>query len=413
MSDPVLTEPVGPVLTLELQTGPRRGERFGLSGHTQFFVGRGPGVNLALEGDAQLSRVHFGIEANLPRARLLDMRSRNGTFLNGRRVDQADLRDGDRIRAGGTEVLIHMAGEPTAAPDDEGSFPVTVSTDPALNALPGVMVPGYDLGREIGQGGMGRVYLARRLSDGTTVAIKAVLPAVSPQPEVAGRFLREVSILRRLDHPHIVRHHEHGTVVGQLYFVMDYIDGPNAASLIRDQGPLLAERVVRLGGQLLDALAYAHKQGVVHRDVKPGNLLIVNPGAREHLMLADFGLARAYQASAMSGLTMSGQSGGTPSFMPPEQVMDFRSAKPAADQYAAAATLYNLLTGQTIYEPVASRVELLLNIVQTEPIPLRVPYTGPALPGRLGEVFRRALARRPCDRYPDIAAMRAELMAAL
>src|SRR5262249_26497192 len=152
-----------------------------------FFVGRGPGVHLALEGDAQLSRVHFGIEANPPRARLLDMRSRNGTFLNGRKVDQADLRDGDRIRAGGTEVLVHMAGEPTLAAEEAGGCPPPTPPAPPPTPLPAVLAPGYALGRQLGQGGMGRVYVARRHSDGATVAIKAILPAVSPQPEVAGR----------------------------------------------------------------------------------------------------------------------------------------------------------------------------------------------------------------------------------
>src|SRR5262249_19730164 len=123
--------------------------------------------------------------------------------------------------------------------------------------------------------------------------------------------------------------------------------------------------------------------------------------------LADFGLARAYQESAMRGLTLAGTPGGTPGFMAPEQVLDFRGAGPAADQYAVAATLYYLLTGEPIYEPATTTLDLFMRIIHTEPIPLRP--AAPALPGRLGEVLRRALARDPRRRYPDVTAMRQAL----
>jgi serine/threonine-protein kinase len=127
--------------------------------------------------------------------------------------------------------------------------------------------------------------------------------------------------------------------------------------------------------------------------------------------LADFGLARAYEVSAMSGLTLSGQSGGTPEFMPPEQVRSFRVAQPAADQYSAAATLYYLATAQHIYEKASSMMDLLVRILQEEPIPLRPGASPPAMGGALGPVIRRALARQPADRYPDVRAMRSALQA--
>jgi len=192
---------------------------------------------------------------------------------------------------------------------------------------------------------------------------------------------------------------------------MEFVDGPSAAVLVKRNGPFAPERVVTLGCQLLDALAHAHLQGFIHRDVKPGNVLLTQLAGREMLKLADFGLGRAYQASAMSGLTVAGTSGGTPGYMPPEQVLDFRTARPAADQYAAAATLYYLLTGQSIYEPATSTTELMLRILNSEPIPLRQPC--PPLPARLGEVFRRALARETRHRYSDVLAMREALGRAL
>src|SRR5262249_4561296 len=157
----------------------------------------------------------------------------------------------------------------------------------------------------------------------------------------------------------------------------------------------------------LDALAHAHLQGFVHRDVKPGNVLTTADDGRELLKLADFGLSRAYHASLMSGLTVVGTPGGTPGFMPPEQVLDFRNARPAADQYAAAATLYYCMTGQQIYQPVGTAVDRRRRVRNAEPLPLR--QQGPPLPPRFAEVIRRALARDPRHRFPDVLAMREAL----
>src|SRR5206468_2889379 len=131
------------------------------------------------------------------------------------------------------------------------------------------------------------------------------------------------------------------------------------------------------------------------------------PGG-ERVKLSDFGLARTYETSSMSGLTVADSTGGTPSFMPPEQVTDFRGVKPTADQYAAAATLYFLVTGSNVYEKCKTIPELLKKISSEDPIPLRPGAT--VIPGRVGAVIRRSLARSPAARYPDVRAMRAALL---
>lgn len=404
------------LLVLEVLQGPVAGQTFQLSGHSSFFVGRGAGAHLALLGDKTLSRVHFCIEFNPPQARLTDCNSKNGTWHNERKLDAGvatPLRDGDQIRAGDLLMRVRfVGGDPTVSPfppTDQGNW-ARPSHDPSPE-LP--TIPGYVVEQEVGRGGMGIVYKARRDKDGLTVAVKTILPALSPRFDTRARFKREVGILERLDHPHIVRFHEAGMAGGLVYFVMEYVEGVCASRLVKQSGPLPLPRIVELGGQLLDALAHAHERGYVHRDVKPGNLLLCGPPGGERLKLTDFGLARAYQASMMSGLTLSGQSGGTPEFMPPEQVRDFRAAQPPADQYSAAASLYYLATGQHIYERAKSWTDLLVHILQEDPIPLRageVPH--PALAGGLGDVLRRALARQPENRYPDVRAMRAELQAA-
>jgi serine/threonine-protein kinase len=270
-------------------------------------------------------------------------------------------------------------------------------------------IPGYVLLAEIGRGGMGVVYRARSEADGTLVAVKIVPPAVKPSERDLQRFLREAAILRELTHPHIVAFRDLGETHGLLYFAMDFVDGSDAARMLKDHGPLPVPRAVGIICQLLDALAFAHSRGFVHRDIKPANLLLESAGGRETLKLADFGLARTYQASQLSGLTMAGSVGGTALFMPPEQVLNFREVKPAADQFAAVASLYNLLTKQYLYDFKSGNVqELLKQVLLNDPVPIRTRC--PDLPPGLVEVINKGLARKPELRYPDVAALRKALM---
>jgi serine/threonine-protein kinase len=270
-------------------------------------------------------------------------------------------------------------------------------------------VPGFGIISELGKGGMGIVYLAVRLRDGLPVALKTVTPAVAGSKKQLERFLREARILEKLDHPNIVCFREMGEVSGQLYFAMDYVRGMDASKLLARNGGLLAiPRAVSLICHLLDALDYAHGKGFVHRDIKPANLLVTEENGREIGKLADFGLARVYQSSQLSGLTMTGEMGGTVPFMAPEQITQFREAKPAVDQYAAAAALYNLLTGKYIYDfPVPVQLQLLM-ILKTDPLPIR--SRRPEIPTELATVIHRGLQRDPASRFPSVGAMRKALL---
>jgi serine/threonine-protein kinase len=284
-------------------------------------------------------------------------------------------------------------------------------------------IPGYALQREIGRGGMGVVYLATRNTDKQSVALKTVLPAVSPNQVSLARFLREADIMRQLNHPNIVCCSDAGEVAGLLYFAMEYVEGTNAYLLVRERGQLPIRLATRIAIQLLEGLSFAHTRGFVHRDVKPANVLIAAaPTVSDSVIelvprpladtpvvkLTDFGLARTYQASQFSGLTMSGVYGGTPAFMPPEQVTDFRAAKPAADQYSAAATFYYLLTAQTLYDQTEGTPEMLKRVLQSEPINLR--QRRPDLPTELALVVHKALARKADQRYSSVDALRTDLL---
>jgi serine/threonine-protein kinase len=270
------------------------------------------------------------------------------------------------------------------------------------------LIPGFWVVRELGRGGMGVVYLALRQADGSLVALKTVAPAVAGSTAQVGRFLREASILCDLDHPHIVAFHEMGEAGDRLYFAMEYVPGADARRVLKQEGPLPVGRALGWVCQLLQALEYAHAKGFVHRDLKPSNVLIAPQGDREVAKLADFGLARVYQSSKLSGLTMTREVGGTAAFMAPEQITNFREAQPAADQYAAAATLYNLLTGRYVYDLPPQAERQLAMILQDDPVPILRRRRD--LPRGLANVIHRALTREPAGRFPDVKEMRKALL---
>jgi serine/threonine-protein kinase len=275
-------------------------------------------------------------------------------------------------------------------------------------------IPGYRIVRELGRGGMGVVYLAVRALTGELAAVKTILPNVAASWRDVEKFLREARILCELDHPHIVAFREMGEADGQLYFAMDYVPGIDAARLLVKEGyPLSVPRAVRLVGQMLQALDYAHAKGFVHRDIKPSNLLVSTAPLQrdawsgEVARLADFGLARAYESSRLSGLTMTGKFGGTLHYMAPEQLTNFRDAKPSVDIYSAAATLYSLLTGRHVYDFPEQTQRKIVMLLQDDPI--LIESRRQDIPGGLAAVIGRALARDPSKRYETAAAMRRAL----
>jgi serine/threonine-protein kinase len=265
-------------------------------------------------------------------------------------------------------------------------------------------IPGYKIIRELGRGGMGVVYLALRESDGSRIALKTIRPEGAITEAEIQRFLREASILSELDHPNIVAFRERGESAGILYFAMDYVVGVDASKLQRQHGgPMPTPRAVRIINQLLQALDYAHAKGIVHRDIKPANILIDTEGGKETVQLSDFGLAKLYQTSKMSGLTMKGDLGGTFAYMAPEQVTDLRDARPPVDQYSAGASLYKLLTDRHIYDLPSHYTTQINIILKEDPIPIQ--KRRPDLPKELARVIHRALERDPNARFKNVREM--------
>lgn len=403
------------IVRLVVTAGPHAGTEFAFDRHDTFLVGRSKDAHLRLSSDdPYFSRRHFLIEANPPRVRLLDLDSRNGVFVNGTRTDAVELADGDVVKAGHTVFRVHV---PPPDPDHvrtldlpaTGTVAGGARPPTALGEAPDVpTIPGYELDDELGHGAMGVVYLGRRAADGRPVAVKTILPAAGVGEKPVRRFLREAGVLAGLAHPNVVAHLDSGVADGVVYLVMELVDGPDLGKLVKKNGPLPVVTACRLACSALSGLAHAHAAGFVHRDVKPSNLLLGGPRDRRVVKVADFGLARVFDECKLSGLTMQGEVGGTPAYMAPEQVTHFRDVKPAADQYATAATLYHLLTAAYPHDLPSRIYGQLAHIVSTDPVPIR--DRRPDLPADLAAVVHRGLAREPGERFPDVTAFRAALL---
>jgi serine/threonine protein kinase len=268
------------------------------------------------------------------------------------------------------------AGEGDLGGDRRGSTPAarTIAggpTDPGLTQagegarprpeLP--IVPGFEILGELGRGGMGVVYLAREVRLNRPCALKMILAGEHASPDAAVRFLAEAETVARLRHPHVVQVYSLGDHGGCPYFELEYVEGGSLA-LALDGTPWAPGRAARLVEALAGAVAEAHRLGIVHRDIKPGNVLLTADGTPE---LTDFGLAKSLGVT--SSLTQSGAILGSPSYMAPEQAEGHtKDVGPAADVYALGVVLYELLTGRPPFRA-TSVLETLQLVKSAEPLP--------------------------------------------
>jgi eukaryotic-like serine/threonine-protein kinase len=436
---------------LDVLQGPRKGRSFVFDRHDTFIVGRSRFVHCSMPEDSALSRDHFLIEINPPRCEVRDLGSTNGTFVNERRVERMRLSSGDRIAAGQSvfQVRVEVGAQPAA----ETSGPITVTAGASgtvdfglggrpircagcgVTAPPDVEVasgpdfkagepfewlcdacraevltlpqpvPHYTTQRELGRGAMGVVYQARHNQTGQLVALKLIVPESAAARSAVERFLREMSVISQLKHPNIVEWLEQGMTRGQFWFAMEYIQGTNLEALANaDPGKYPIHQACRMACQVLKGLEQAHSLGFVHRDIKPENILIGRSQEGLVAKISDFGLAKSFRGLGLSGLTFSGEMRGTVPFMPPEQMLDFKTVTPAGDLYATAATLYYLLSCQFIYDQVSEGGDLIRTLLEEPPVPVRKRRAD--VPEGLAAVLEKCLARDPKDRYPTAVEMR-------
>jgi hypothetical protein len=258
-------------------------------------------------------------------------------------------------------------------------------------------IDGYEIGKELGRGGMGVVYKARNKKTGAVVAIKVLLAKIAVSRVARKGFLREIDALQRLRHPLIVPLLEHGEAGSAFFFVMDFCaEGTLSHLAERTGGTLPIEQAAPLMVQCLQALEHAHQQKFVHRDLKPENVLLERRGGALIAKLSDFGLAKSFEHAGFSGMTATGTAGGTFPFMPREQLTNYKYVRPVSDVWSMAATFYKILSGHfpLPFTPGCDPVRVIL---REDPVPLY--KRAPRIPRAVCQVIDRALTMDPLKRY--------------
>ncbi|HXY70857.1 MAG TPA: serine/threonine-protein kinase [Gemmatimonadales bacterium] len=276
--------------------------------------------------------------------------------------------------------------------------------DSALEArLAAAFAGAYTIETEIGRGGMGVVYRARDEKLKRTVAVKVLPPELAFRRDIRARFIREAETAARLSHPNIVPIHTVGEANDLVYFVMGFVDGESLSLRIKRRGRLSIDESRRIMRETADALAAAHQQGVIHRDVKPDNILL--EGTRGRVMVTDFGIAKALSAEGGT-LTDTGIAIGTPAFMSPEQAAGERVIDGRSDLYSLGVVAYQMLAGELPFQ--APTVPgLLMKQIGTPAVP--VERLRPDMPGELAQTVMRCLEKDPEDRWPTADALRRAL----
>ncbi len=270
-------------------------------------------------------------------------------------------------------------------------------TDPLFAQVATALGGRYTLVRELGQGGMGAVFLGRDVKLGREVAIK-VLPPTTQAYLGSERFQREVQLAAKLSHPHIVPLFEADEVDGFLYYVMGFVEGESLAERLARQGALALGEAIRITAEVGDALQYAHERGIIHRDVKPANILL----SGGHALVTDFGIAKSIAESEEGQtLTGTGSTVGTAAYMSPEQASGERRIDARSDVYALAAVLYEMLTGEPPFTGPNAQAVVARILVDT---PRTVRTVRPNVPVHVEQALLAGLAKVPGDRPPSAKA---------
>ena len=263
----------------------------------------------------------------------------------------------------------------------------------------------YAVDREIGRGGMATVFLAEDLKHHRKVAIKVLHPELAVAVGT-DRFLREIEIAARLEHPHILTLIDSGEAGGLPYFVMPFVEGESLGERLARKGQLPLDEALRIAGEVADGLDYAHEQGVVHRDIKPGNILL----SRGHALIADFGVAKAIGAASGGDATATatGLSVGTPRYMSPEQAAGAVEVDGRSDVYALGCVLWEMLAGEPPFDGPTPHA-ILARKVSEEPPEIRVIRR--TVPASLENVLAKAIATSPADRFQTAGELASALQA--
>ena len=392
-------------VTLTIIEGSLKGESFSYNQRTDCIIGRAKDCTIQFPDDPvhrKISGYHCELQIDPPRATIKDLGSTNGTYVNDQKIREYDLSDGDTIKLGQGVVVFEVnitvqsrisptisAISKTIQETEETGINHTIQAidyssqySQKTNIFTRVersfqkfiqsrrlgAIKDYKIAKDIkiGEGGTSEVYIATHIHSKEVVAFKIMLPEVATSKIGIERFSREVENTKALNHPHIVRLLDYQYLVDEKIFFMtlEYCQGGSVYDLLIRRGkPLSIDESLEIIFQVLDALDYAHQaeipyvklhngklakgRGLVHRDIKPNNILITNTEAPWQVKISDFGLAKAFDLAGLSEKPLSTHIQGTPEFMSYQQVMDYRYIDPCVDVWSTAATLYFMLTGQS------------------------------------------------------------------
>lgn len=379
-------------------------------------VGKSDDCQMVILGnvDGGISRHHCLFDINPPYVTVKDLGSKNGTYVNGqdirREEEPVQIKAKDLIQLCNTQIRVDIIGSISEAKDkvcvrcgssvksEGGTLCDACREDPAstidfTSSTEGIgarhLIFGYRVLKSLGKGALAHVYLAQKRGSEEERALKLMLPNVAVHKNNRTRFLREVEALQSLQHENVVRIHESGYDNGIFYIALDYCNAGTVEQRVFDQDTLSVNEAIEVELAVLDALHYAHTisggriREIVHRDVKPGNILLHESDGRTVVKLADFGLCKAFNGSGLCSFTQTGTVAGTFAFMCRQQLLCYKNAGPQVDVWSAAAVLYFMLTGFT------PRGNSFTAILDQKAVPIR--HRDPEIPPKLAKVIDKAL----------------------
>ncbi|GDY13557.1 hypothetical protein LBMAG53_24350 [Planctomycetota bacterium] len=366
---------------LVCQAGPTAGHEYPLT-KDRTILGRQSTCDIQIM-DTMSSRAHCEVRRDGRMWTLVDLGSRNGTNLNGRRVSERQLAFGDKIRVGEVEyVFVKEAGD--------------VEIKDLLSK--------YEIHEKIGEGGMGIVYKATQRSMARTVALKILAPKYASRPKFVEQFIKEARAAGALNHPNIIQVHDVGSENGIHYFSMEFVEGATCMQLLKQAGALPVGDALEVVRQTAKALEYAHSQRLIHQDIKPDNIMV---GENNQVKLADLGISKTFDEAEADAGANSGQRKvmGTPHYMAPEAALG-KKVDHRVDIYALGATLYHLLTGKTPYHGTSATDVLKAHVM--EPLP-PIHDLNAEVPDDVVALVERMMAKKPDDRYQTAAEIAEEI----
>ncbi len=332
-------------------------------------IGRGADAGIRIR-DPLLSRHHCRVDIAEGRYQVCDLKSYNGTYVNGHRIEAAPLMEGDEVRIGSQSLNCHFVED----------------FDP-------IHIEGFEFQRKLGEGTIGTVFLAKQQLMGKLVAVKIMNPECALDPRKMQIFMREAMAGGQLDHANLIKIYDAAEVAGIPYIVMEYVDGTNLFDILSSHGVLHARDALHIAIQIASALEHAFERKLVHRDIKPSNIIVTSAGIAK---LTDFGLAKNFESAGTSGLTHQGAGKGTLHYMPPEQVSNAISADQRADIYSLAATIYHLVTGHYPREG-KNLPDFIMKILKQD-VP-EAMTVNPNVPKVVSDVLAKAMQRDINARY--------------